>query len=53
MTTINSASAQDAPFEKVKAVERQLDDVMELIDTTQLKTGCGKWKSSTGKAPPR
>lgn len=39
MTTINSLSAQTAQldFSKVKAFELQLDDVMELIDTTELK----------------
>ncbi|WP_316635963.1 hypothetical protein [uncultured Flavobacterium sp.] len=40
MTTINSltAQAQNLDFLKVKAFEDQLDDVMEVIDTTQLKT---------------
>ena len=40
MTTINSVSAQtqNLDFLKVKAFENQLDDVMELIDTTELKT---------------
>jgi tetratricopeptide (TPR) repeat protein len=39
MTTFNSATAQAQPldFLKVKAFEHQLDDVMELIDTNQLK----------------
>jgi hypothetical protein len=39
MTTINSVSAQShtLDFSKVKAFEHQLDDVMELIDTTELK----------------
>ncbi len=39
MTTINSVAAQTQQlgFSKVKAFEHQLDDVMELIDTIQLK----------------
>jgi hypothetical protein len=37
MTTINSANAQQMDFSKVKTMEHQLDDVMELIDTTALK----------------
>jgi hypothetical protein len=40
MTTFNSVTAQNQQldFSKVKAFEHQLDDVMELIDTTELKT---------------
>ena len=40
MTTFNSVTAQtqQLDFTKVKAFEHQLDDVMELIDTTELKT---------------
>ncbi len=40
MTTLNSVTAQTQTldFLKVKAFEHQLDDVMELIDTTELKT---------------
>lgn len=39
MTIINSVSAQTQPldFSKVKNFEHQLDDVMELIDTIELK----------------
>lgn len=39
MTTINSVTAQNPQldFSKVKACEHQLNDVMELIDTTELK----------------
>ncbi|HEY5370932.1 MAG TPA: hypothetical protein VIJ75_18260 [Hanamia sp.] len=39
MTPINSVTAQtqNLDFSKVKAYEHQLDDVMELIDTTELK----------------
>jgi tetratricopeptide (TPR) repeat protein len=40
MTATNSiiAQTQQLDFSKVKAFERQLDDVMEIIDTTFLKT---------------
>ena len=40
MATINSVTAQTQTldFSKIKAFEHQLDDVMELIDTTELKT---------------
>lgn len=40
MTTITSVTAQtqNLDFSKVKAFEHQLDDVMELIDITELKT---------------
>ena len=40
MTAINSVTAQtqNLDFSKVKAFEHQLDNVMELIDTTELKT---------------
>jgi tetratricopeptide (TPR) repeat protein len=37
MTTFNSATAQQIDFAKVKSIEHQLDDVMELIDTAALK----------------
>ena len=37
MTTINSVTAQNLDFAKVKSIEHQLDDVMELIDTSALK----------------
>ncbi len=39
MTTINelNAQTQQLDFSKVKTAEHQLDDVMELIDTTQVK----------------
>lgn len=37
MTVANSLTAQQLDFSKVKAYEHQLDDVMELIDTTELK----------------
>jgi hypothetical protein len=40
MTTSNSiiAQSQQLDFSKVKAYEHQLEDVMEIIDTTLLKT---------------
>jgi tetratricopeptide (TPR) repeat protein len=37
MTTFNNATSQQPAFAGVKAMEHQLDDVMELIDTTELK----------------
>lgn len=39
MTTINSLTAltQNVAFSKIKTFEHQLEDVMELIDTTKLK----------------
>jgi tetratricopeptide (TPR) repeat protein len=38
MAVTNSLIAQQLDFSKVKGFEHQLDDVMELIDTTELKT---------------
>jgi tetratricopeptide (TPR) repeat protein len=37
MTISNSLTAQQLDFSKVKIFEHQLDDVMEMIDTTELK----------------
>ncbi len=37
MTIANSLTAQQLDFSKVKTYEHQLDDVMEIIDTTELK----------------
>lgn len=37
MTITNSLTAQQLDFLKVKTYEHQLDDVMEIIDTTELK----------------
>ena len=37
MTITNSLTAQQLDFSKVKMVEHQLDDVMEIIDTAELK----------------
>ena len=37
MTITNSLIAQQLDFSKVKMVEHQLDDVMEMIDTAELK----------------
>jgi len=37
MTVSSSLAAQQLDFSKVKTYEHQLDDVMELIDTTELK----------------
>jgi len=38
MISANNLKAQQSEFSKVKVFEHQLDDVMELIDTTELKT---------------
>ena len=37
MTISNGLKAQQLDFSKVKMYEHQLDDVMEIIDTTELK----------------
>ena len=37
MTVISSVTAQTLNFSKLKSFEHQLDDVMEIIDTTELK----------------
>ena len=37
MTVTNSLTAQQLDFTKVKMYEHQLDDVMEIIDTAELK----------------
>ncbi len=37
MAITNSLTAQELDFSKVKTVEHQLDDVMEMIDTVELK----------------
>lgn len=37
MTISNTVSSQQLDFKKVKTIEHQLDDVMELIDTTEVK----------------
>jgi hypothetical protein len=37
MAAISTVTAQNIDFSKVKRIEHQLDDVMELIDTTALK----------------
>ena len=37
MTITNTLNAQQLDFSKVKKYEHQLDDVMEIIDTTELK----------------
>jgi hypothetical protein len=51
MTTINSLTAQNIDFSKVKAYEHQLDDVMELIDTTELKTKLKEVKGNYKQNP--
>lgn len=37
MTITNNLTGQQIDFLKVKKIERQLDDIMELIDTAELK----------------
>jgi len=37
MTITNNLPAQQPGFSAIKAIEQQLDDVMELIDTSELK----------------
>ena len=37
MAITNSLTAQQLDFSKVKTYEHQLDDIMEIIDTTELK----------------
>jgi tetratricopeptide (TPR) repeat protein len=53
MTIINSANAQQQPLDclKVRAYAHQLDDVMELIDTTELKTKLQEVEEAYGKHP--
>lgn len=53
MTTINSISAQNQQlnFSKVNAYEHQLNDVMELIDTTELKAKLNEVEESYRQNP--
>ena len=51
MTTINSANAQQMDFAKVKTMEHQLDDVMEIIDTTELKIKLNEVEQDFKKSP--
>ena len=53
MTTINcvTTSSQVLDVEKVKVMEHQLDDVMELIDTTELKIKLNEVEENYKKDP--
>jgi hypothetical protein len=53
MTAINSVSLQShqLDFSKVKAYEHQLEDVMELIDTTELKAKLNEVEESYRQNP--
>ena len=51
MTTRNSLTAQQLDFTKVKMYEHQLDDVMEIIDTTELKVKLKEVEQQFQKVP--
>lgn len=51
MAGTNNLSAQQLDFSKVKAIEHQLDDVMELIDTTELKIKLQEVKENYNQNP--
>lgn len=51
MTITNSLKAQQLDFSKVKAYEHQLDDVMEIIDTTELKVKLKEVEQQFQKEP--
>ncbi len=53
MTTFNSATAQDQQldFKKVKVFEHELEDVMEIIDTTVLKVKLKEVEANYEKTP--
>ncbi|TAF44412.1 MAG: hypothetical protein EAZ64_07015 [Sphingobacteriales bacterium] len=51
MTFTNSLKAQQLDFTKVKTYEHQLDDVIEIIDTTQLKIKLNKVEQKFQKEP--
>lgn len=51
MTVTNSLTAQQLNFSKVKVFEHQLDDVMELIDKTELKTKLKEVKENYKQNP--
>src|SRR4051812_28158718 len=50
-TLTNSIEAQQLNISKVKFFEHQLDDVMEIIDTTALKTKLNDVASDFRQAP--
>ena len=51
MTITNSLTAQQLDFKKVKTYEHQLDDVMEIIDTTDLKVKLKEVEEQFQKEP--
>lgn len=51
MTITNSLTAQQLDFSKVKAFEHQLDDVMEIIDTNELKVKLKEVEQQFQKKP--
>lgn len=51
MTITNSLTAQQLDFTKVKTYEHQLDDVMEIIDTTELKAKLKEVEQQFQSAP--
>ena len=51
MTKLDSVTAQSLDFSKVKAFEHQLDDVMELIDTSEIKVKLKELESDYKQNP--
>ena len=51
MTITNSLTAQQLDFSKVKTYEHQLNDVMEIIDTTELKVKLKEVEQQFQKEP--
>jgi tetratricopeptide (TPR) repeat protein len=51
MTITNSLTAQQFDFAKVKTYEHQLDDVMEIIDTSELKVKLNEVEQTFQKEP--
>ncbi len=51
MTLTNSLTAQRLDFSKVKVYEQQLDDVMEIMDTTELKVKLKEVEEQFQKEP--
>ncbi|MFN3639849.1 MAG: hypothetical protein ACK4UK_02930 [Flavobacterium sp.] len=51
MTITNSLTSQQLDFTKVKTYEHQLDDVMEIIDTTELKAKLKEVEQQFKSAP--
>lgn len=51
MTITSSLTAQQSDFTKVKVYEHQLDDVMEIIDTSQLKIKLNEVEQQFQKEP--